>query len=72
LIFVTLYGSFFEFLTSSGLGGHNFINSIMFLMTFCAPKAKIGGFQVLFGHQKQQNPPFDMACLKCLSVIVAI
>jgi len=28
-------------------------------MIFNVPNAPIKGVQVLFGHQKQQNPPFE-------------
>jgi hypothetical protein len=48
---------FFDFLTPSTLGGHNFLNSIMFLMIFSAPDVSIGRIQDLFGKQKQWSPP---------------
>jgi hypothetical protein len=47
----------FEFFTLSTLGGHNFLNSILFIMIFSAQDVPIEGIQVLFGHQKQQNLP---------------
>jgi hypothetical protein len=34
-----------------------FLNSDLFLTISSAPNTLIGGVQVLFGHQKQQNPP---------------
>jgi len=46
-------------LDPSTLGGYRFLNSIPFLMIFNVPNAPIKGVQVLFGHQKQQNPPFE-------------
>jgi hypothetical protein len=49
---------FFEVLASSFLGGHNFLNSISFLMSFCALEAPIGGVQIMFGHQEKWNPSF--------------
>jgi hypothetical protein len=52
LAFVTFDGFLKKFLTPSILGGHNFLNSIPFLMIFSAPNVSIGGVQVLFGHQK--------------------
>jgi hypothetical protein len=60
---------FFEFLTPSTLGGHNFLNPIPFLIIFSAPYAPIGGVEVLFGHQKQQSLPLA-SCLH-LSVEVS-
>jgi hypothetical protein len=53
---------FFEFLTPSTLGGHNFLNSIPFFMIFNAPYTPIGGVQVLFRYQKQKSPPLG-SCL---------
>jgi hypothetical protein len=59
---------FFEFLTLFTLGGHNFFNSIPFLMIFNVTNAPIGGVQVFFGHQKNGAIPLDLACLKRLNV----
>jgi len=56
LVFVAFNG-FLKILDPSTLGGHNFFHSNMFLMIFSALNASIGGIQVLFGHQKQQNTP---------------
>jgi len=55
--FIAFGGFFFEFLTTSTLGGHNFLSSIPFVTIFNVPYAPIGGVQVLFGHQKQQSSP---------------
>jgi hypothetical protein len=55
---------FFEFLTPSTLGGCNFLNFNSFLTIFSAQDASAGGVQVLFGHQKQQSLPSDLACLE--------
>jgi hypothetical protein len=49
-------GLFFEFLTHSTLGVHNFLGFISFLTNFSAPKVLIRGVQIVFGHQKQWNP----------------
>jgi hypothetical protein len=46
---------FFEFFTPFTLGGHNFLNSNIFLTIFNAPNVPMGEIQVLFGHQKQQS-----------------
>jgi hypothetical protein len=43
---------FFEFLTPSTLGGHNYLNFIPFLMIFSASYVPIKGVQVFFGHKK--------------------
>jgi len=48
---------FSEFLTPSIFGDNDFFNFISFLMIFSATEALIGQVQVLFGHQKQWNPP---------------
>jgi hypothetical protein len=48
---------FFELLTPSTLGGHNFLNCILFLTIFNVPNVPIKKVQVLFGHQKQQGCP---------------
>jgi hypothetical protein len=45
----------FEFLIPFTLGGHNFLNHILFLTIFDVSYAPIEGVQVLLGHQKQQN-----------------
>jgi hypothetical protein len=61
---------FFEFLTLSTLGGHNFLNSIvLFLTIFNKPNASIKEIQVLFGHQKQPSLLLGFGLpwmLKCL------
>jgi hypothetical protein len=58
LAFVTFGGLFF--LNSgppSTLRGHNFFNSIPFLMIFSAPNVLIGGVQILFKHQENWSLP---------------
>jgi hypothetical protein len=50
-------GFFFEFLTPFTLGDHNFLISNLFLTIVCVLDVPRGGLQILFGHQKQQNPP---------------
>jgi hypothetical protein len=52
-----LNGFFSEFLTPFTLWGHNFLIFNLFLTIFSVLDAPRGGLQVLFGHQKQQNPP---------------
>ncbi len=47
---------FFEFLTPSTLGGHNFFNSISFFTMFNVTNALLGKVQVLFKHNKQRSP----------------
>jgi hypothetical protein len=37
-------------------------------MIISVPDMPRGGIQVLFEHQKQQNPPLDLACPNYLSV----
>jgi hypothetical protein len=61
---------FFEFLTLFSLGGNNFLKSILFWMIFSAPKAPIGGLQVMFKNDGAFS--LDLACLECLSVVVVI
>jgi hypothetical protein len=39
-----------KFLTCFALGGHNFLNSIPFLMIFNVLNAPIGGVQILLEH----------------------
>jgi hypothetical protein len=46
MAFIMFNGLFFEFLTPSILGAHNFLNFISFLMIFGALKVIIGGVQV--------------------------
>jgi hypothetical protein len=48
---------FFEFLTPFTLGDDNFLISNLFLRVLSVLDMPRGGIQVLFGHQKQQNPP---------------
>jgi len=48
---------FLELLTPFTWGGHNFLISNSFWMIFSVLDVPRGGLQVLFGHQKQQNPP---------------
>jgi len=43
-------GLFFLVFAPFILGGHNFLNSIHFLVIFIAPEAPIGGVQFFFGH----------------------
>jgi hypothetical protein len=50
LTFVAFGGLLFEFLTPSILGGHNFLNSILFLTIFGAPKMPLREVQIFFGH----------------------
>jgi hypothetical protein len=71
LVSVHLVVCFFECLASSTLRGHNFFNFIPFLMIFNAPYAPIRRVQILFRHQKNKAHPLDLACLECLSVIIA-
>ncbi len=74
LAFVTYCDFFFEFLTFFTLRGHNFLNSIMFLMIFIAPYAQIRGIRVLLGCQKQWSPPLGFGlpwtfkCYSCNSI----
>jgi len=56
---------FLSFLTPFILGDCNFLISNPFVNVLNVPRR---GLQVLFGHQKQQNPPLDLAYLNCLSV----
>jgi hypothetical protein len=48
---------FFEFFTLFTVGDHNFLISNLFFTILNVLDAPRGGLQVLFGHQKQQNPP---------------
>jgi hypothetical protein len=60
---------FFEFLTPFILGGRNFLISNQFSTIVSVSDAPRGRVQVLFGHQKQQSPPFGSGlpwALKCL------
>ncbi len=59
---------FLSFLTPFILGDCNFLISNPFLMIVNVLNVPRRGLQVLFGHQKQQNPPLDLAYPKCLSV----
>ncbi len=65
---------FFEFLTPSTLGGHNFFNFILFLTIFSVLDVLIIGVQVLFKCQKQWSPPFGFGlpwafkCYNCNSI----
>jgi hypothetical protein len=52
---------FFEFFIPFTLGGYNFFNSIPFSTIFSVLDVPIGGVQVLFGHQKQWNPPLELS-----------
>jgi hypothetical protein len=53
-----MFNDFFsEFLTPSTLGDHNFLVFSVFSTTLSVLDAPKGGLQVLFGHQKQKNPP---------------
>jgi hypothetical protein len=59
---------FSEFLTPFTLGDHNFPISNLFSTIPSVLDAPRGGIQVLFGHQKQQNPPLatillNMSCI---------
>ncbi len=58
----------FEFLTLFTLGGHNFLNSIMFFMISSVQDVPIEGIQVLFKHQKNRALPLDLAYPKCFNV----
>jgi hypothetical protein len=65
LAFVMFGGTLFfysEFLTPFTLGGHNFLISNSFFTIISVPDVPRGGIQVLFEHQKQQNPPLG-SCL---------
>jgi hypothetical protein len=62
----------FEFLTPSTLKGHNFFNSIPFLMIFSALDVPIGRVQVCLNTKKNGALSLDLAYLECLSVIVTI
>jgi Trk-type K+ transport system membrane component len=60
LAFVVFSEALFSFLSSwppFTLGGHNFLISNSFFMIISVPDVPRGGIQVLFQHQKQQNPP---------------
>jgi hypothetical protein len=59
---------FLEFLILSILGGHNFFNSILFLMIFVVPDVPIGGVQVCLDTRNNETLPLDPAYLKHLSV----
>jgi hypothetical protein len=48
---------FFKVLDPSTLESHNFLNFIPFWMIFNVSDAPIGGFQILFGHQKETMEP---------------
>jgi len=59
---------FYKFLTPFTLGGRNFLISNQFLTIVSVSDVPRGGVQVLFGHQKQRNPPFGSSLpweLKC-------
>jgi hypothetical protein len=58
LFFVTFGGFLLKKLTPYSLRGHNFLNSISFLMIFNAPHVPIGGVQVLFRHEKMEPSPW--------------
>jgi hypothetical protein len=45
----------FLVLDPSTLGGHNFLNFILFLMIFCAPHTQIGWVQVVTWIQPTLN-----------------
>jgi hypothetical protein len=49
---------FFEVSTSFILGGYNFFVFNPFLIIVSVSDATIGGFQIFFGHYKQQSPTF--------------
>jgi hypothetical protein len=60
---------FLGVLDPSTLGAHIFFYCIPFLRIFSVPNAPIGGVQILFGQQKQWNPPCGSdlpLALKCL------
>ncbi len=69
-----LYGSvvyFLKFLTPFIFEGRNFLNSILFLAIFSLLDAPIGGVQVFLNIRNNGTLPLDLACLECLSVIIA-
>jgi hypothetical protein len=70
--FVAFGSLLFEFLTPFILKGHNFLNSIPFLMIFSAPNVPIGGVQILFRHKNNGALTLDLTYHEHLSVIVAI
>ncbi len=72
LVFIAFNGLFFEILTPSTLGGHNFLNSILFFMTLNVLEAPIEGFKFCLNTRNNGPVPLDMACPKRLSVIVTI
>jgi hypothetical protein len=61
-------GYFFEFLTPSTLGDHNFLNYILFLMIFNAPNVPKGMVQGLFRNHKNGAIPLDLVYPKRRSV----
>ncbi len=64
-------GFFFEFLTSSTLGGCNFFNYILFLTIFSAPNAPYEAFQYCLDTRNNGALHLDLAYLEHLNVIVA-
>jgi hypothetical protein len=61
---------FFEFLTPSTLGAHNFLNSILFFMIFNALEAPIEGVKFCLNTKNNGAIFLDLACLKRLNVII--
>ncbi len=60
--------SFFEFLTPSILGGHNFLNSILFLTFFSVPYVPIGRVQIFLDTKNNKTLPLDLVFPKHLNV----
>jgi hypothetical protein len=58
----------FEFWITSLLKGHNFLNSIPFLMIFNVPDPWIRKVQVLLDTRNTWALPLDRVCPECLSV----
>jgi len=65
-------GFFFELLTPSTLGGHNFLNFIMFLIIFNALEVSIKGIKFCLNTRNNGAFPLDLACLKHFNVVIAI
>jgi len=61
--FVVFCDFVFQFLTPSTLRGCNFFISNPFFKTFSGLDTPKEGIQVLFGHQKQGNPPLGFGLL---------
>jgi len=72
LAFLMFDGFFFELLTPFTLGGHNFLNFIMFLIIFNALEVSIKGIKFCLNTRNNGAFPLDLACLKHFNVVIAI